>query len=91
MELIKKKILSKGSTSIELNGPYEIKPRDIKVASDPSSAAFFIVGALIIPGSKIKLTNIALNPTRIEYIKILKKMGGNIRIKKTRKLCKFIM
>ena len=45
-----------------------------------------IVGALITPGSKIKLTNIALNPTRIEYIKILKKMGGNIRIK-TRKLC----
>ena len=74
-------------TLLELNGPYEIKSKDISVASDPSSAAFFIVGALITPGSKIKLTNIALNPTRIEYIKILKKMGGNIRIKKTRKLC----
>ncbi len=44
-----KKILSNNSTSIELNGPYEIKPRDIIVASDPSSAAFFIVGALITP------------------------------------------
>ena len=77
----KKKILSKSSTSIELNGPYEIKPRDIIVASDPSSAAFFIVGALIIPKSMITLKNIALNKTRIAFIDVLKKMGGKIKIK----------
>ncbi len=80
----KKTILSKNSTSIELNGPYEIKPRDIIVASDPSSAAFFIVGALIIPDSEITLTNIALNKSRIAFIDVLKKMGGKIRIKKTK-------
>mgnify|MGYP001282193094 FL=1 len=80
----KKKILSKSSTSIELNGPYEIKPRNITVASDPSSAAFFIVGALIIPKSMITLKNIALNKSRIAFIDILKKMGGKIRVKKTK-------
>ena len=80
----KKKILSKSSTSIELNGPYEIKPRDIIVASDPSSAAFFIVGALIIPKSMITLKNIALNKTRIAFIDVLKKMGGKIKVKKTK-------
>ena len=80
----KKKILSKSSTSIELNGPYEIKPRDIIVASDPSSAAFFIVGALIIPKSLITLKNIALNKTRIAFIDVLKKMGGKIKVKKTK-------
>ena len=68
------KNLKNGSKLIELNGPYEIRSKDIKVASDPSSAAFFIVGALITPGSKIQLNNIALNPTRIEYINVLKKM-----------------
>ncbi len=80
----KKKILSKSSTSIELNGPYEIKPRDIIVASDPSSAAFFIVGALIIPESAISLKNIALNKSRIAFIDVLKKMGGKIKVKKTK-------
>ena len=80
----KKKILSKNSTSIELNGPYEIKPRDITVASDPSSAAFFIVGALIIPQSMITLKNIALNKSRIAFIDVLKKMGGKIKVKKTK-------
>ena len=83
----KKKILTENSTSIELNGPYEIKPRDINVASDPSSAAFFIVGALIIPKSNITLKNIALNKTRIAFIDVLKKMGGKIKIKKTKTIC----
>ena len=80
----KKKILTKNSTSIEINGPYEIKPRDITVASDPSSAAFFVVGALIIPNSTVILKNIALNKTRIAFIDVLKKMGGKIKIKKTK-------
>ena len=75
-----------GSILIQMKGPYEINSKNIKVAGDPSSAAFFIVGALINPGSKITLKNVMLNPTRIEYIKILKKMGGNISIKKTNKI-----
>ncbi len=79
----KTKILSDNSKSIELDGPYEIKPRNINVASDPSSAAFFIVGALIIPKSNITLKNIALNKTRIAFINILKKMGGKIKINMT--------
>jgi len=82
----KKKILTKNSTSIELEGPYEIKPRNIIVASDPSSAAFFIVGALIIPKSNIILKDIALNKTRIEFINVLRRMGGKIKVKKTKTL-----
>ncbi len=80
----KKKILNKRSSLIELNGPYEIKPRDIIVASDPSSAAFFLVGALILPKSNIILKNIAINKTRIAFIDVLKKMGGKINVKKTK-------
>tara|TARA_Y100000816_G_C26005478_1_gene525470 strand:- start:131 stop:1066 length:936 start_codon:yes stop_codon:yes gene_type:complete len=72
---------------IELNGPYEIKAKNIEVAGDPSSASFFIVGALILSGSKITLENIMLNPTRIEFIKILKRMGGKIRVRKIKKTC----
>ncbi len=76
-----------GKKEIELNGPYEIRSRDITVSSDPSSASFFIVGALITPHSKITLKNIMLNPTRTAFIKILMKMGGKIKIKKTKNMC----
>ena len=72
------------SSKLIFNGPYEIKAKDIFVAGDPSSAAFFIVAALIVPGSKITLKNVCLNKTRIEYINILKQMGAKIRIKKGR-------
>ena len=83
----KKVTNGKNGFLIELNGPYEIKPRDLKVASDPSSAAFFIIGALIIRNSKITLKNILLNPTRIEFINVLKKMGGKIRISNKKVVC----
>ena len=82
----KKTKLNQNSTAIELNGPYEIKPKDLKVAGDPSSAAFFIVGALIIPKSAITLKNVSLNKTRIAFISVLKKMGGKIKIKRTKNI-----
>jgi len=82
----KKEKFKNGKTKLKIMGPAEIKAKDIFVASDPSSAAFFTVGALIIPGSNIEIKNVCLNKTRIAYIKILKKMGGNIQIKKTGKM-----
>ncbi len=78
-----KKIIS-GGNKLTFNGPYEIKSKNIYIPGDPSSAAFIIVGALITPNSKIKLSNILLNKTRIAYLSILKKMGGKIKIKKTK-------
>ena len=81
------KKLENKTKQIELNGPYEIISKDIEVAGDPSSASFFVVGALILPDSKITLQNVMLNPSRIAFIKILKKMGGKIAVKKTKKIC----
>ncbi len=80
------KKLRNGGKEITINGPCEIKSRNLTVPGDPSSAAFFVVAALIIPNSKIVLKNVMLNPTRTAYIKILQKMGGNIKITKTKKL-----
>ncbi len=81
------KKLKNGGSEITLNGPYEIKPKNLFVSGDPSSAAFFIVGALIIPDSKITLKDVMLNPTRIAFVNILRKMGGKIKIGKRRKRC----
>jgi 3-phosphoshikimate 1-carboxyvinyltransferase len=60
-----------------------LKPLDITVPSDPSSAFFFAVAAAITPNSKVTLKNITLNPTRIEAYKILEKMGAKITYIKT--------
>tara|TARA_B100001250_G_scaffold371953_1_gene357083 strand:+ start:75 stop:1382 length:1308 start_codon:yes stop_codon:yes gene_type:complete len=73
-----------GGRKLIFNGPYEIRSKNIYVPGDPSSAAFMVVGALITPNSQIKLLNVSLNKTRIAYLSILKKMGGKIKIQKTK-------
>lgn len=57
----------------------KLSPLVINVPNDPSSAFFYAVAAAIVPGSKVLLKNILLNPTRIEAYKVLRLMGANIR------------
>jgi 3-phosphoshikimate 1-carboxyvinyltransferase len=57
------------------------QPKDYFVPGDPSSAMFFIVLALLSKNSELIIKNVSLNPTRIEAILLLKKMGGDIQIK----------
>lgn len=65
---------------IEIKGDKApLKPLDIFVPNDPSSAFFFAVAAAIIPNSKVVLKNILLNKTRIEAYKILIKMGAKVK------------
>ena len=61
----------------------KLKPLDITVPTDPSSAFFFAVAAAIIPNSKVTLKNVTLNPTRIEAYKILEQMGAKVTYIKT--------
>ncbi|NIS75602.1 MAG: 3-phosphoshikimate 1-carboxyvinyltransferase, partial [Deltaproteobacteria bacterium] len=58
----------------------DFKGRDISVPADISSAAFFIVAALINPGSEILIKNVGINPLRTGILDILVQMGGNIEI-----------
>ncbi|WP_373491580.1 3-phosphoshikimate 1-carboxyvinyltransferase [Parasphingorhabdus sp.] len=71
---------------ISLTGEAELKPQKIKVPGDPSSAAFLVVAALIIPGSDIIIENVGINPTRSGLYEILQKMGGDIRFARQRKV-----
>jgi 3-phosphoshikimate 1-carboxyvinyltransferase len=57
-----------------------LKSFDIIVPGDPSSAAFFIAAAVLIPNSDLIIKNILLNPTRIGFINVLTRMGANIEI-----------
>lgn len=63
---------------ITIAGEAELKPQDIVVPGDPSSAAFPMVAALIVPDSDIVIRNVGINPTRAGLIRVLQAMGGRI-------------
>lgn len=65
------------TTSITKSG---LEAKDIEIAGDISSAAFFIVAGLITPNSDIIVKNVGLNPTRTGILEVVKKMGGDIEI-----------
>jgi 3-phosphoshikimate 1-carboxyvinyltransferase len=70
---------------ISLRAPRDLKtPGTIVIPGDISSAAFFMVAALIIPDSVLVLRNVSTNPTRAGIIAVLKRMGANLRIEKIR-------
>ncbi len=65
---------------ITVRGSRELKPLDTHVPGDFSSAAFFIVASLLIPGAEITVRNVGLNPTRTGLLGVLKSMGAAIEI-----------
>lgn len=69
----------KGLTTT-VTGLKELSAKDVEVPGDISSAAFFIVGALLVKSSDIILKNVGLNSTRDGIIKVLKRMGADIEV-----------
>lgn len=67
-----------GKTIVSVEGGRRIDAGLFAVPGDPSSAAFFVVAGLIVPGSEILIRNVGMNPSRIGFLSILKKMGGSI-------------
>ncbi|MEA3302949.1 MAG: 3-phosphoshikimate 1-carboxyvinyltransferase [Pseudomonadota bacterium] len=63
-----------------LDGGGALTATTIDVPADISSAAFFLVGASIAPGSDLTLRHVGMNPTRIGVINILRQMGASIEI-----------
>lgn len=67
---------------IRIQGNPRLTGRDFFVPGDLSSAAFFLVGALLIPGSSIVIENVGLNPTRTALLDYLSSIGAAIQIRK---------
>ncbi len=65
-------------TKITLVGKPELKAKPIQVPADPSSAAFLIAAALMVPGSKLTIGHVCLNPHRTGLFTTLKEMGAKI-------------
>lgn len=63
-----------------IRGGQTLKATDIAVPADISSAAFFMVGAAIAPGSEVLLTDVGVNPTRTGIIDVLRLMGADVEL-----------
>ncbi|MBK8456143.1 MAG: 3-phosphoshikimate 1-carboxyvinyltransferase [Phyllobacteriaceae bacterium] len=69
-----------GARHIHVHGHGDLTGQDIEVPGDPSSAAFPLVAALIVPGSDVTIDNVLMNPTRTGLIQTLREMGGRIEL-----------
>ena len=64
--------------AITVHGEAELRGRAITVPGDPSSAAFPLVAALLVPGSRVTIANVGVNPTRDGLLRVLAAMGARI-------------
>jgi 3-phosphoshikimate 1-carboxyvinyltransferase len=73
-----------GLTRITVKGNAEMKGRDVVVPGDPSSAAFLICAALLVPGSDVTIEGVLVNPTRTGLYTTLQEMGADVEFLNSR-------
>ena len=74
-------------TTVRLVGQPELTGKNLIVPADPSSAAFLVVAALLVPGSHMTITNVGINPLRTGLFDTLKDMGAALVFKNERVEC----
>ncbi len=72
--------IERGKGVVTVRPAARLEPGEIVVPADFSSAAFFIVAALLAPGSEVTLTGVGLNPTRTGLLEILQRMGAQLDV-----------
>jgi len=72
--------LVRNDNGVTVRGGAELTAQEVTVPGDISSAAFFIVAALITPHSELLIKNVGVNPSRTGVIDILQAMGGDIQL-----------
>jgi 3-phosphoshikimate 1-carboxyvinyltransferase len=76
--------LSRSGARACVSGGGRLQAIEIDIPADISSAAFFLVGASIAPGSDLLLRHVGMNPTRTGVIDILQRMGARIEVSRER-------
>ena len=69
-----------GGRAVAVAGEAELAGRRVRVPADPSSAAFPVVAALVVPGSELRLAGVGMNPLRSGLYEILAEMGADLDI-----------
>jgi 3-phosphoshikimate 1-carboxyvinyltransferase len=72
--------VSRDGEAVLVTSVDRLEPGELAVPGDLSAAAFFIAGALLVPGSEVVLTGVGVNPTRTGLLAILGRMGAEIEV-----------
>jgi 3-phosphoshikimate 1-carboxyvinyltransferase len=72
--------------AVSVKGGRELKARAIEIPGDISSASFFMVAASLLKGSKIKIKNVTVNPTRAGILEVMSRMGAHVLVDNERDL-----
>ncbi len=70
--------------AITIRGQVELAGREVVVPGDPSSAAFLVAAALMVPGSELQVEGVLVNPARIGFYQTLQEMGADLRLENAR-------
>lgn len=70
--------IEQNGKKISITGPQKFKGQKLRIPGDISSAAFWLVAGLIVPGSQIILENVGINETRTGILDVIKAMGGQL-------------
>jgi 3-phosphoshikimate 1-carboxyvinyltransferase len=68
---------------VRVKGGQRLVANAVHVPGDPSTAAFWMAAACLVPQSRVEMHNIALNPTRIGFVRALQRMGARVKIEIT--------
>ena len=77
--------VSSNDKEVLVPGGQKFTPNSLNVPGDPSTAAFWLAAAALIPGSDLELRNISLNPTRSGFLRLLERMGAKVETELTEK------
>jgi len=75
-----------GARVIAIHGEADLRPQSLAIPGDPSSAAFPLVAALLVPGSEVTVTNVGMNPTRAGLFRMLEAMGADLTYANAREI-----
>lgn len=66
--------------AVALEGGQRLRAAEVPLPGDPSSAAFLVVAALLVPGSEVRVRDVGMNPTRTGALTVLGRMGGTVEV-----------
>jgi 3-phosphoshikimate 1-carboxyvinyltransferase len=76
-----------GVVEISVSGPRTPQARGLTIPGDPSSAAFFIAAAALLPDSELEITGVGLNPSRIEFVSLCQSLGFDVTVVPDKEEC----
>jgi len=79
--------LSLGEGAVSVRGGQSLAGRHVRVPGDISSAAFLFAAALLVPGSRVTVRDVGINPTRTGILDVFRSMGAEVTVTPTDQWC----